>query len=119
LSQVPADTLLNITHIVGFRENAQQINQMICNLFPVPDNKFLISQVKDFVNSEQWDPSYFNHMFKSKTNLHLQPDARVMHLNNSLMVHGICNGTIGVITDVDPQEECVRIAFSVKGSIVI
>ncbi|EXX66300.1 Rrm3p [Rhizophagus irregularis DAOM 197198w] len=122
LTRVPADTLLNTTHIVGFRENAQQINWMICNLLPVPDNKFLISQAKDFVNSEQWDPSLSNHMFKSKTNLpislRLQPGVRVMHLNNLLMAHGICNETIGVITDVDPQEECARVAFSVKGSIV-
>jgi ATP-dependent exoDNAse (exonuclease V) alpha subunit len=42
-----------------------------------------------------------------------------MHLNNSLIAQGICNGTIGVITDVDPQDECARVAFSVKGSILV
>ena len=46
------DTLLNTTHIVGFKETAQQINSSICNLLPVPPNKFLLSQAIDFVNSE-------------------------------------------------------------------
>ena len=32
--------------------------------------------------------------------------------------HGICNGTIGIITDVDPLEPSVRVAFSIRGSIV-
>jgi ATP-dependent exoDNAse (exonuclease V) alpha subunit len=95
---------------------------MIYNLLPVPQNKFLISQAKDFVNSEQWDPLSSNNMFKPKTNLPLsariQPGAHVMYLNNSLISHGICNGTIGVITDVNPSDEYVRIAFSVRGSII-
>jgi ATP-dependent exoDNAse (exonuclease V) alpha subunit len=30
----------------------------------------------------------------------------------------ICNGTIGVVTDVNPAEEYSRIAFSVRGSII-
>ncbi|GBB85845.1 hypothetical protein RclHR1_01230008 [Rhizophagus clarus] len=85
---------------------------MICNLLPVPENKFLISQSKDFVNSVQWDLSASNNMFKPKTNLplsvRLQPGARVMFLNNSFIEHGICN----------PSDECARIAFSVRSSIV-
>ena len=88
---------------MGFKENAQQINRMICNLLPVPENKFLISQAIDFINSDQWDPSLSNHMFKPKTNLplsvRLQPGARIMFLNNSLIAQGICNGTVGVVLD--------------------
>ncbi|CAB4377354.1 unnamed protein product [Rhizophagus irregularis] len=94
----------------------------ICNLLPVPDNKFLISRAVDVVNSVQWDPSSSESMFKPKTNLplsvRLQPGARVMYLNNSLISHGICNGTIGVVTDVIPLEDYARIAFSVRGSLV-
>lgn len=30
-------TLLNTTHIVGFKEIAQQINTALCNLLPVPE----------------------------------------------------------------------------------
>ena len=43
LARESLDTLLNTTHIVGFRENAQIINRTICNSLPVPSNKFLIS----------------------------------------------------------------------------
>ncbi|CAB5345229.1 unnamed protein product [Rhizophagus irregularis] len=82
LVHASAGPLLNTTHIVGFRENAQHINRMICNLLPVPDNKFLISQAVDVVNSVQWDPSSSEFMFKPKTNLplsvRLQPGARVI-----------------------------------------
>jgi len=107
---------------VGFKENAQLINRMICNSLPVLENKFLISQAIDFVNSEQWAPSLSNQMFKPKTNLpecvRLQPGARVMYLNNSLITHGICNGTIGVVIYVNPLDEYVRVAFSVRSSII-
>jgi hypothetical protein len=41
-----------------------------------------------------------------------------MYLNNSLIFHGICNGTIGMVTDVNPLEDYSRIAFSVRGSLV-
>ena len=99
------------THIVGFRENAQQINRMICNILPVPDGKFLISQALDSVNSTPWDVSFANQMFKTKTNLHssirLQPGARVMYLNNSLIEHRICNGTTGIVTDINLLEQII------------
>src|ERR1044071_1089880 len=74
------------------------------------------------MNSVQQDPSFSDHMFKPKTNLplsvRLQPGARVMYLNNSLISHGICNGTVGVITDINHLDGCVRVAFSTKGSII-
>jgi len=115
-------TLLDTTHIVGFKENAQQINRMICNMLPVPDNKFLISQAIDIVNFTPWNTSFTNQMFKSKTNLpiniRLQPGARVMYLNNSLIEYKICNGTIGIVTDINLSEQIIRVAFSVRGSII-
>ena len=122
LTHPTVDTLLSTTHIVGFRESAQQINRMICNLLPVPNNKFLISRASDLYGSEVWDISESKQIFKSKTNLpssiRLQPGARVMYLNNSLIEHGICNGTMGIITDIDLTDQSVRVAFSVKGSII-
>ena len=49
--------------------------------------------------------------FKAKTNLpptvRLQQGARVMFLNNSLMEDGICNGTIGIVTDIDNSPSCI------------
>ncbi|GET00458.1 AAA family ATPase [Rhizophagus clarus] len=122
LSNITPETWMKLQNRHSEFLNAQQINRMICNLLPVSENKFLISQATDFVNSTQWDPSSSNNMFKPKTNLplsvRLQPGARVMYLNNSLISHGICNGTIGVVTNVNPTEGYARIAFSVRGSII-
>ena len=105
------DILLNTTHIVGFKETAKQINRMICNILPVPNNKFLISQAIDIIDSIQWNTFLSNQSFKSRTNLppsvRLQPGACIMYLNNSLIEQGICNGTVGIITDVNPTEESV------------
>ena len=41
-----------------------------------------------------------------------------MYLKNDLSEHKICNGTIGIITDVDLKKLEVRVAFSVMGGIV-
>ena len=61
-------------------------------------------------------------MFKSRTNLppfvRLQPGARVMYLNNSLIEYGICNGTIRIITNVNTTDQYIRVAFSIRGSII-
>jgi hypothetical protein len=48
-------------------------------------------------------------MFKAKDKptliVRLQSGACVMYLNNPLISHNICNGTIGVIIDVNPTDE--------------
>ena len=41
-----------------------------------------------------------------------------MYLNNSLINQSICNGTVGVVTDVNVSDQSARVAFSVRGSIV-
>ncbi|RHZ77740.1 hypothetical protein Glove_173g25 [Diversispora epigaea] len=114
--------MLEEIRVVGFRESAQQINRMICNMLPVSDNKFLISEATDTVNSEFWNASSTERMFKSKTNLLsyvcLQPGTCVIYFNNSLIEQGICNGTTGIITDIDLTEQSVRVAFSIKGAII-
>ena len=74
LTHSAINTLLNTTHIVGFRENAQQINRMVCNLLPVPNNKFLISQAVDFINSTQSDISFSENL---PSCVRLQPSARI------------------------------------------
>jgi hypothetical protein len=49
--------------------------------------------------------------FKSKTNMpptvRLQQDACVIYLNNSLLKKGICNETIGVITNLNKQQPSI------------
>jgi len=67
-------------------------------------------------------PEHVQSQFKLKTNMpstvRLQQDARVMYLNNSLINDGICNGTIGVITDINKQQPSVQVAFCVHGAII-
>ena len=41
-----------------------------------------------------------------------------MFLNNSFIDEGICNGTIGVITDLNKDEPSVQIAFCVESAII-
>ena len=60
--------------------------------------------------------------FKLKTNLppslRIQQGARVMFLNNSLIEKGICNGTIGIVTDFDKETLSVQVAFCVQNGII-
>ena len=116
------DILLSTTHIVGYRESAEQINQIICNALPVEDEKSFVSKALDFQNGTQILSQQSQQEFKSKTNLplsvRLQQEARVMYLNNSLINEGICNGTIGVITDLNKNTLNVQIAFCIHGAIV-
>ena len=41
-----------------------------------------------------------------------------MYLKNNLMDKNICNGTVGIVTDINLENLEVRIAFSVVGGIV-
>ncbi|GBC19376.2 PIF1-like helicase domain-containing protein [Rhizophagus irregularis DAOM 181602=DAOM 197198] len=118
----PLNTILNITNIVGYNQTANRINNIICNMLPVNEDKFLISSAIDYIDNQQYNPDDTQKLFKKKTNLpshlRLQQGARVMYLKNNLIDQNIYNGTIGVITDLDLQNLEVRIAFSVKGGII-
>jgi ATP-dependent exoDNAse (exonuclease V) alpha subunit len=67
-------------------------------------------------------PEHVQSQFKLKTNMpstvRLQQGARVMYLNNSLINDGICNGTIGVITDINKQQPSIQVAFCVHDAII-
>jgi len=120
--QKPLDVTLNITNIVGYKQTADRINRVIYNMLPVNENKFLISTATDFISEQQYDPDDSQRLFKQKTNLpnhlRLQQGARVMYLKNDLMKQNICNGTVGIVTDINLDALEVKIAFSVKGGIV-
>jgi hypothetical protein len=120
--QKPINTALNITNIVGYKQTADQINNVICNMLPVVEDKFLISTAIDVFDNQQYNPNDYQKLFKKKTNfpthLRLQQGARVMYLKNNLMDQGICNGTIGIVTDINLENMEVRVAFSVIGGIV-
>jgi hypothetical protein len=120
--QKPINTALNTTNIVGYKQTANQINNVICNMLPVIENKFLISSAVDFINNQQYNPDDSQKLFKKKTNfpnhLRLQQGARIMYLKNNLMDQNIYNGTVGVVTDIDLENLEVRVAFGVVGGIV-
>ena len=82
----------------------------------------MLSNAIDTVNGEQWNANMSEKSFKSKTNLpalvRLQQGAKVMYLNNSKIDLHICNGTIGVVTDVNTEANLVRVAFNVPGGII-
>ena len=65
----------------------------------------MISEAVDYINDIEQPINLTQPDFKLKTNLlpliRIQQGARVMYLNNSLIEKGICNGTVGIITDFD------------------
>ena len=121
-SEKPIEKILNTANIVSFKNTAEKINNLICKLLPTEENKFLISESMDYINNEKWDSKLAQKSFKSHTNLphsvRLQQGARVMYLNNSLINLGICNGTIGVILDLNLEEMSVRVAFCAHSKII-
>ena len=80
----------------------------------------MISDALDFLNGIKQTPET-TVIVQIKTNLPLtvriQQGSRVMFLNNSLIENGICNRTIGVITDFDKDSRSVQMAFCVQNAI--
>ncbi|GES90273.1 Pif1-like helicase domain-containing protein [Rhizophagus clarus] len=115
------ENVLNTTHIVSYRETAEQINTQICNTLPVENDKFLISYSKDLINGKEQDHESSEYLMKYKTNLpsvvRLQIGCRVIFLNNKYIKKQICNGTIGIVTDINKEKETVRVAFCVNRGI--
>lgn len=121
-AQKPLDIMLTLTNIVGHKQTANRINRMICNMLPINGDKFLFSSATDFIDGHQYNPDDSQRLFKQKTNLpphlRLQQGARVMYLKNDLIDQKICNGTIGIVTDINLSTLEVKIAFMVIGGIV-
>ena len=91
-------------------------------MLPIQDNKLTISNSIDIINQEIQNNEYSNKLFKCKTNLpkkiQLQIGAKIMFLNNSEFQYGICNGTIGIITDLNMEAQTVRCAFCIEIKII-
>ena len=81
------------------------INRAVCNILPVENDCFLISKAIDFQDGILALSKALQVEFKMRTNLpltvRLQQGVCVMFLNNSMISEGICNGTIGIVTDID------------------
>ncbi|RHZ73797.1 hypothetical protein Glove_229g15 [Diversispora epigaea] len=115
-SYQPQNNVLTTTHIVGYRKTADAINNYIGSFLPSTseNNTQIISYSKDFIDDEEWSTAESNKLFKKYTNfpteLTLKQGARVMFLNNKLFSDGLCNGSIGVILEIE-NEEAVIVAF--------
>ena len=114
--------LITTTHIVPHKETANQINRIINNALPVENEKYMISKAIDYINDIEQPINLTQPDFKLKTNLlpliRIQQGARVMYLNNSLIEKGICNGTVGIITDFDRNTLSIKVAFCIHSGIV-
>ena len=117
-------SLITTTHIVSYKQTADQIHRIINNSLPVENDKFMICKALDYINGVQQPTKMTQSDFKLKTNLtpslHIQQGARVivMFLNNSLIEKGICNGTIGIVTDFDKETLYVQVAFLCPNGII-
>ena len=115
-------SLITTTHIVSYKQTANQLNLTINNALPVENDKFMVCEALDYINGVQQPIEMTQSDFKLKTNLppslRIQQGARVMFLNNSLIEKGICNGTIGIVTDFDKETLSVQVAFCVKIGII-
>jgi hypothetical protein len=112
---------------LDFRETATEINTKICdalldmaNTTSATIKEQLCSISIDFLEDERLDPSETQPMFKQRTNLPhrlvLCVGARVMFLDNPLFNRGLCNGTVGIVTNIiDPNT--IRVAFACHRSI--
>ena len=101
----PTDT----TYLVGFHAMADNLNKLACLSLPqeYDNSEPFVATAIDLIDSQEIDPKNNNRTFRQHTNLPaeliLQKGARVMYLDNTLFEHGICNGSIGVVTNLEDE----------------
>jgi len=112
------ENIYTTTYIVGKRSAAHAINTTICNTLPTHENQYLLSESHDVIGNTIWKDGTAEPLFKNKTNLphiiRLQPGARVMLLNNDFFDKGLCNGSIGFVTNIDIPTSLVHVAFHIS-----
>jgi PIF1-like helicase/helitron helicase-like protein len=115
---------IDTTYIVGFRHEADTINNLICGFLPVFEDNIssgsFISTATDYINNIECEPKEYDKQFKHHTNLPseliIREGARVMFLTNKLIKEELCNGSIGVITKLI-DEDHIEVVFPVKSGI--
>jgi Cdc6-like AAA superfamily ATPase len=106
-------TSIDTTHICGFRQAANSINNLICGFLPDSENTSsgLISIAVDHINNIECEPKEYDNQFKHYTNLPseliIKEGARVMFLTNKLFNENLCNGSIGVVTKIIDENHIV------------
>jgi len=112
-------TSIDTTYLLGRRQDASEINELICQNLPVDEETIgpFISYATDTINQEKLtQPQHFNHYTNLPEKITLQEGARVMFLNNKLFEHNICNGTIGIITNLI-DNQTVEVTFPTPNDI--
>ena len=114
-SSKPARDLISSTHVVGLRKKADEINELICEKLPLSEESLgpFVSAAMDMINHSilnRDEDFHFNHHTNLPKRVTLQEGAKVMFLNNKLFDHGICNGTVGVVTRIIDHQN-VEVTF--------
>lgn len=117
------NTSINTTHICGFRDKANSINNLVFEFLPIFENissGSLISIAIDHVNHIECEPKQYDKQFKHNTNLPselmIKEGARVMFLTNKLFNEKLCNGSIGIVTKLIDNDN-IEVAFPIDSGI--
>ncbi|RHZ83523.1 hypothetical protein Glove_91g64 [Diversispora epigaea] len=116
------DKVLDTTHIVGYRNTASTINDIIGNYQPSVDEHTdpYESIAIDYMGNVQILSTETDKLFRHYTNLPtkiiLKEGMRVMFLNNSLFTKGLFNGSIGVVLKII-DNDTIQVTFPLKTGI--
>ena len=118
-----SNTSINTTHICGFCNEANSINNLIFEFLPTfkdISSGSLISIAIDYINQIECEPKEYDKQFRHYTNLPseltVKEGARVMFLTNKLFNENLCNGSIGVVTKLI-DEDNIEVAFPIDSGI--
>jgi ATP-dependent DNA helicase PIF1 len=94
--------LTTSTHLLSLRSMVENLNNTALDVIPGSSPCYTISAI-DTLDNERIQAQ--QNMFRQFTNLpyilQLRVGARVMYLQNTNFHLGICNGSIGIVTDID------------------
>ena len=108
----------NTTYLSSLRDEAAALNHAVLSGMP-PENPIFVSKAEDFENGVRLQHSEHSKVFNKGTNFASSVvctvGAKVMFLTNSMLSEkGISNGSMGVITNLFPDDE-VETAFPNQG----
>lgn len=118
----PEHVMWNTTYLSSLRDEAAALNHAVLSGMP-PENPMSVSKAEDFENGLRLQHLEHSTVFRKGTNFASSVvctvGAKVMFLTNSMLIDkGISNGSIGVITNLLPDDE-VEAAFPTKDGIQV
>ncbi|KID83911.1 DNA helicase PIF1, ATP-dependent [Metarhizium guizhouense ARSEF 977] len=118
----PQYVMWNTTYLSSLRDEAAALNHAVLSGMP-SENPIFVSKAEDFENGVRLQNLEHSKVFNKGTNFPSSVvctvGAKVMFLTNSMLSErGISNGSIGVITNLLPDDE-VEAAFPTKDGIQI